>query len=106
MTLAKRKEADDVYVHRSPGFFQGYSEDSFAYERIRGLYRVPFGPILIPVPEDPEYSLNKIYGTPSFPGLWKTRALEPVWNHRAEDRFSYGGASLLEIDDFSPVDFE
>lgn len=101
MTLEKGREAQDVYVHKSYDFYWHWNMDRFDFPQIVSLVRVPFGPIKISIPSDPESYLCRLYGEDQYPLLWKRYAKEPTWNHRAEKRLEIPGCSLVEIDDFS-----
>ncbi|MBS0585432.1 MAG: LicD family protein [Verrucomicrobia bacterium] len=98
MTLEKRREKEDMYVHRSFDFYWYWNNDRFHYSQIEDLTRVPFGPFTILIPKEPEAYLDRVYGP-----YWKSHALEPFWNHKTGAMAP--GASLLEIDNFSPALF-
>lgn len=106
MTLACQKEAEDRYVYKSYDFYWYFPNETFAYSQIEGIHRVPFGPLMIPIPSEAEAWLDRNYGIPSDPQFWKKYALEPTWCHRTEDVFPYSGASYVELDDFSPVPWD
>ncbi len=103
MSLECRHEAEDVYVHKSWDFYWHWNDEKFSYSQLLGIQRVPFGPLSIPIPADPEKTLNGIYGMPQNPELWKTYAFEPLWDHKTEDHPPWKGSALVEIDDFSPA---
>lgn len=108
MTLHRRHEKSDVYVHKSRTFYWEWNNDHFHYSQIQNIHRVPFGPLMIPIPGDPESNLNRIYGTSEFPDLWKKYAPEPTWDHSREipPPWLGGVGSLVEIDDFSPAPWQ
>ena len=106
MTLEKRNEIEDVYIHRSYDFYWHWNTERFAFSQIKNLQRVPFGPNSISIPGDPEAHLNAVYGTFEYPDLWKKYAFEPIWDHEKEDLFPYQGSLLVEIDDFSPAPWQ
>lgn len=102
MILKRGEKSRDLYVHKSPHFFLHYSKDVFTLEQIRQIHRVPFGPIKIAIPGNPEMNLNSLYGHSQKPDLWKWYALEPGYNHKAMSDCLVGTA-LVEIDDYSPA---
>jgi hypothetical protein len=103
MTLEKRNEIQDFYVHRSFNFYFNWNHDRFNYSQIENITRAEFGPITISIPGHPESYLNRVFGMPQFPDLWKKYAIEPIWDHKLEKWPAYPGAALVEIDDFSPA---
>ncbi|NNM42983.1 MAG: hypothetical protein HKM07_01395 [Chlamydiae bacterium] len=103
MTLEKRKESQDVYVHSSFNFYFNWNHERFAYSQIENISRIPFGPISLPIPGSPEEYLNRMFGTEKRPDLWKKYAVEPLWDHRNEKDPTYSGAALVEIDNFAPA---
>ncbi len=103
MSLECRHEIDDVYVHQSWNCYWHWTDEKFSYSQIAGIKRVPFGPLHIPIPENPEEVLDKLYGTPQYPELWKKYAIEPFWDHKKEKARLWTGNALVEIDDFSPA---
>jgi lipopolysaccharide cholinephosphotransferase len=103
MTLEKRHEIEDVYIHRSYDFYWHWNTERFTYSQIKNISRIPFGPISICIPGDPEAHLNAVYGTSEYPDLWKKYAFEPTWDHQKEDLYPYQGSLLVEIDEFSPA---
>lgn len=106
MSLECRQEADDMYVHSSHNFYWHWTDERYSYEQIQQIHRLPFGPLTIPVPGSPECSLNRMYGKPQNPELWKTHAIEPFWNHKYEKDHDWKGNALVRIDDFSPAPWE
>lgn len=104
MALPSRKEELDIYAHKSCYFFRNFPEETFTYDQIKNLKRIPFGPITIPVPSGAEEWLNRNYGVAADPGLWKKYGLEPTRSHRLEAEVSaYAGACLVQLDDLSPA---
>lgn len=104
MTLPRGKEESDIYIHKSGYFFWNFSEETFTYEQIKNLHRIPFGPMTISVPADEEAWLDRNYGVSAEPRFWKKWALEPTRCHRLESPMAtYAGASFLKLDDFSPA---
>lgn len=103
MSIQCLHEAEDTYVHKSWDFFWYWSDEKFNYSQITGITRAPFGPISIPIPSSPETVLNKLYGMPQRPDLWKTHAFEPLWNHKIEYIHNWNGTALVQIDDFAPA---
>jgi phosphorylcholine metabolism protein LicD len=103
MSLEKRNEVQDVYIHKSYDFYWHWNHDRFFYSQIENISRIPFGPLTIPIPGDPESYLNRIFGMPGYPDFWKKYAIEPIFDHKVEDWPSYKGATFVEIDDFSPA---
>lgn len=99
MTLEMRKEFRDVYVHKSQYSYWNYPDERYHYSQIKDLDCAPFGPLMIPIPRDPEIYLNANYGTPQYPGLWRKYAVEPPWSHKCESDAA-AGTALVEIDDF------
>lgn len=106
MTLAPRKEVEDIYVYKSSYFFWLFPDETFTYSQIQGIHRIPFGPSMIPVTSEAEEWCDRIYGISSDHHFWKKYALEPTWCHRSEHCSEYSGASFVELDDFSPVPWE
>lgn len=105
VTLEKNKEHEDVYVHRSNNFYFLFNNERYSYSQIATLSRVPFGPMTIPIPENPEKFLNSAYGMANHPRLWTKYAIEPVWDHQAEKSASIKGAAFVEIDDYLPAPY-
>lgn len=105
VALQRRNEKNDLYVLKSRIFYWEWNSDCFTYSQIQNIYRAPFGPLMIPIPGDPERNLNLLYGTSEIPDLWKTYASEPNWDHSRELRLKDTGA-LVKIDDFSPAPWE
>ncbi len=100
MTLEKRNEVNDVYVHRSFNFYFNWNHDRFKYSQIENIRRVPFGPITVSIPGSAKKYLNRLYGTPKHPDLWKTHSFELLWDHRKEYMNDYQGAALVKVDNF------
>lgn len=103
LSLEKRNEVSDVYVHRSFNFYFNWNHDRFDYSQIQNIRKVPFGPVTIAIPGSPEEYLNRLYGSPKDPELWKTHSIELLWDHRREDNTAYPGAVLVEVDTFTPA---
>jgi lipopolysaccharide cholinephosphotransferase len=103
MALENGKEAEDVYVHFSYDFYWHWQSDRFAYSQIENIIRLPFGPVSIAAPEDPESYLDRLYGTELQPQRWKKYAFEPTWNHKEEKQMPFPGSARVEIDDFLPA---
>ncbi len=103
MTLEKRHEIEDTYVHRSFNFYFYWNHERFHYSQVENISRVPFGPLLIPIPSDPEACLDALFGTIQKPDLWKQYAIEFSWDHRRECRALHQGGALVEIDNFAPA---
>ncbi len=97
MTLEKRNEVEDVYVHRSEHFYSYWSFDRFHYTQIQTIAKVPFGPMMIPIPGDPDTYLSRVFGLPGYPDLWRQYAQERCWEHRTEST-APEGASFVELE--------
>lgn len=97
MNLEKTLEVENFYVHKSPDFYKHYPADRFDFKNLEMITLVPFGPISIPIPSNPETYLDRYYGKPNYPKIWKKYAQEAHWNHKLEQRFQKG-AALLTID--------
>ncbi len=106
MTLEKRKETEEFYVHRSFDFYWHWNTDRFTYLQIENISRAQFGPLMINIPGDPEAYINRLYGILEYPDLWKKYAFEPTWDHKREKRCPCPGSALVEIDDFSPAPWQ
>lgn len=102
MTLEKRwtiqNESEEYYVHRSWDFYWWWGHDRFTSSQIQQIARAAFGALSLPIPGDPESYLNRLFGTLPYPDLWKRYTLEPVWDHRLEQRPSTPGTALVLID--------
>lgn len=98
MALEKRNEAEDVYVQRSEHFYKYWNFDRFYYEQIKTLTRATFGPITLPIPQDPESYLDRVFGRPGYPHLWRKYVQEKMFDHRIEYKSLYPGAAFVEID--------
>ena len=101
MTLEKRNEQEDVYVHRSEHFYSYWNFDRFCYTQIQNITKVPFGPMMIPIPGDADAYLSRVFGLSGYPDLWKKYAQERCWEHRTEST-AREGASFVELD--SPLE--
>lgn len=108
MVLQRRNEKSDTYILKSRIFYWEWTNDRTTYSQIQNIHRIPFGPLMLPVPGDPETTLNLLYGMPEFPDLWKKYAFEPTWDHSREILFPQlnGAGALVEMDDFSPAPWE
>ncbi|MBS0623173.1 MAG: LicD family protein [Verrucomicrobia bacterium] len=107
VALHRRHEKDDVYVLKSRTYYWEWSEDRFTYEQLQNIQRVPFGPLMIPIPSNPELNLNLIFGTSDCPNLWEKYAIEPSWDHRREKvLLGKRGSAFVEIDDFAPAPWQ
>jgi lipopolysaccharide cholinephosphotransferase len=105
VTLDRNKEHEDVYVHKSNNFYFVFNNERFTYAQIANLSHVPFGPMMIPIPANPEQFLNAAYGTSQYPSLWKKYAIEPTWVHQTEKSADIKGAAFVEINDYSPAQY-
>lgn len=105
VVLQRKNEKSDVYILKSRFFFWDWPGDKYTFDQIQNVTRAPFGPLMIPIPGDPELNLNANYGTEKFPDLWKKYAVEPTWDHRREEVLKENGGigALVEVDDFSPA---
>lgn len=100
-TLERNKESEDIYAHRSQMCYYAFNQEKYAYSQIANLSSAHFGPMMIPIPSNPENVLNALYGMPGRPDIWKKVALEPTWNHKSEQSTYLHGAAFVEIDDYS-----
>lgn len=98
VALEKGREFEDLYAHQSSWAYLVFNKEKFMYSQIKGIMRVPFGPLRIPIPGDPEDFLNANFGTQDIPDLWKRYALEPEWNHKLAKPQEYDGCALVELD--------
>jgi hypothetical protein len=106
MTLEENNEFRDIYVHKAAYFYRLYgSTDCFKYSQIENISRVPFGPLMIPIPGDAEIFLNNNYGTSEYPDLWKSYAKEGEWDHKLGEPASTSGACFVEVDIVSPAPY-
>ncbi len=102
MSLEKKRESKDLYTHKAPYFYCKYgSEDAFTYSQISNISYLPFGPLMIPVAHGAEDFLNRNYGTPNYPNLWKFYAKEGSYSHKLERPSSTMGSAFVLIDSFS-----
>lgn len=102
MSLRSKDESSDIYIYKSLRFFWRYPNNYFHFSQIENIKRVPFGPVTIPIPADPEINLNAVYGISKFPEHWKKYALEPSYDHKHGMQLT-SGAAFIEIDDYSPA---
>lgn len=101
MSLEKKRESKDLYVHKAPYFYCRYgSEDGFTYSQINNISYLPFGPLMIPIADGAENFLNRNYGTPNYPNLWKFYAKEGSHSHRLEKPTLIKGSAFVLIDNF------
>lgn len=105
LTLEKGREYQDIYVHKALNSNLDYGKERFSYNQIKNIHEVPFGPLMMPIPGNPEIFLTTIYSTPNHPDLWKKYAIEPVYIHKTERPNHIKGAAMVEIDDFSPAPY-
>ncbi len=106
MSLEQGKEYQDMYVHKSHYFYWHYgSADHFTYDQIKNITCVPFGPLMMLIPEDAELFLNNNYGTPEYPDLWKNYSKEGSWDHKLGIPTARTGASFVVVDDFSSASY-
>lgn len=98
MMLKNQEESRDIYVHRSKQFGWRYPEDYFFYSQIKNRQYVPFGPIEIYIPENPQIYLDRAYGNPKYPNLWRWFIREPNWSHKEEKILFKDGTAFIKID--------
>ena len=106
MALEPRKEAEDRYVHRAPYFYSRFgTEDGFSYAQIEEISRVPFGPLMLPIPGEAAVFLNNNYGTAEYPDLWRVYTKESTWSHKLGEPTTTPGVAFVLVDDFSPAPY-